>query len=112
MQTLATGSLAERLKAEAFEPLAHVLGGFDHLAEFDVRRGIEVEHQPTGRVRLVRRAIPRMQLEARDLGDRSETLHAIDLQIGLAIAGDFYRIQKLRHPLHGMALEEPLAVDA
>src|SRR3954453_12218406 len=111
MQALAAGRLAERLQSEVLEPVAYVLGRLDHLGEIDVRRRVEIEHQPARRVRLVGRTIPWMQFEPRDLRDRGQTLDAVDLQIGLAVAGDFYRFQQIGHALHGMALKETLAME-
>ena len=92
--------------------LPHILGGLDYVGKFDLRRGIEIEHQPPRHVGRVRRAIPRMQLEAADLRHRGKPLDAVDLQIRLAIAGDFYQLQQVRGPRHRMALKEGLAADA
>ena len=112
MQALAAGGLAEALQADIGQMLPHVLGGFDDIGKFDIRRRIEIEHQPARDIGRIRRAIPGMQFEAADLRHRRETLDAIDLQIRLAIAGDFHQLQQLRGARHRMALEEFLAADA
>jgi hypothetical protein len=46
MQALAAGGLAEGREAELLQPLAQLERALDHLVEADVRRGIEIEHQP------------------------------------------------------------------
>ena len=53
-----------------------------------------------------------MQLEAADLRHRRQPFDPIDLQIGLAIAGDLDELQQVRAARHGVALEEGLAPDA
>ena len=92
--------------------LPHVRGGFDDIGKFDLRRGIEIEHQPPRHVRRKRRAIPRMQLERTDLCDRRKPFDAIDLQIGFVVAENLHQLQKVRGAFHGVALKEALAVDA
>jgi len=69
VKPLATGGLAETFKAEFAETLPHFLGGLHDLREFDLRRGIKVEHQPPGYVGHTRRAIPGMQFEPARLRD-------------------------------------------
>ena len=60
--------------------LAHLLGGFDDLGELDIRRRIEIEHQPSRYVVFMRRAIPGMQLEPAELRHRGEPLDTVDLR--------------------------------
>ena len=52
-----------------------------------------------------------MQLERGDLRDRSQTLDAIDLQIGLAVAEHRDELEQIRCARHGVALEELFARD-
>ena len=54
-------------------------------------------------------AVPGMQFERRDLGDRRQALDAIDLQIGLAVAEDRHEFEQVGGARHGVALEELLA---
>ena len=91
------------------QPLPHLLGGLDHLGKIDIRRRIEIEYQPARHVGRIRRAIPGMQFEPADLRHRGQPLDAVDLQIGLAVAGDLDQFQQLRGAGHRMALEERLA---
>ena len=49
---------------------------------------IEIEDQAAGHLRLLRRAVPGMQLERADLGDGRQTLDPVDLQVGLLVAED------------------------
>src|SRR5258708_14965214 len=92
VKPLAAGSLAETLNTDVCKMLPHVLGGLDDVGKFDLRRGVEIEHQPPGYVRRKRRAIPRMQFDPAALRDRRETFEPIDLQIWLAIAGALYNL--------------------
>src|SRR5258708_7038845 len=92
--------------------LPHVLGGLDDVGKLDLRRGVEIKPQPPGYVGRKGREIPGMQSAPADLRDRRETFDPIDLQIWLAIAGDFYELQQFRGARHGVALKEFLAVYA
>src|SRR5215469_13757253 len=112
MQALAAGGLAEAFHAECGEMLPHSICGFHHVGKIDVRRGIEVEHQSSRHVILVRRAIPGMQFEPTELRDRSKALDMVDLQIRLAVAGNPHQLEQLRRALHAVALEELLTLDA
>ena len=53
-----------------------------------------------------------MILDGGDLRRGDEAFDAVDLDIGLAVALDLRQREQVRHALHCMALEEPLAVDA
>ena len=44
VKPLAAGGLAETLQTDVGQMLPHVLGGFDDIGKFDLRRGIEIEH--------------------------------------------------------------------
>ena len=53
-----------------------------------------------------------MQLDAADLRHGDQAFEAVDLHIGLAIAGDLRQFDQVRHSRHGVPLKEQLAADA
>ena len=85
----------QKLKADVGEALAHIFRSLDDIGKFNLRRGIEVEHQPSGNVGRKGRTIPRMQFETADLGDCRKTLDAVDLQIRLPVAGNSHQLEQL-----------------
>src|SRR6185312_10311135 len=112
VQPLAAGRLEEGLETQPLEPLAHFARGLDHRLEVDIGRRVEIEHQPFRDLRLLRRAVPRMQLQRGNLRKSSQPFDAVDLHIGLAIAGDPRKADQAGETRHGVALKEPLAADA
>ena len=112
MQALAAGGLAEAFESERSQALTHLTRSIDHSGECNIGRRIKVEHQPSRHIGFVRRAIPGMKFESADLRDSDQTFDAVDLHIGLAVAGDFHDIDQVRHTGHGMALKEGLAADS
>ena len=95
MKALATGCLAEALQANVCKTLLHLPGGVDHLRELDIGRRVEIEDQPARHLGFIRRAVPGVQLEAADLRYCGEAFDAIDLQVRLAIAEDFYKLEQI-----------------
>ena len=55
-----------------------------------------------------RLVIPRVVFNGCDLGCCDQALDSIDLDVGLAVAFDLRKADKVRHAEHGMALEEAL----
>ena len=111
VQPLSAGRLAEADKPEVIQPVAHLPCGFDDRRERNVGAGIEIEHKTARHLRLLRLAIPGMQLESANLRDGNEAFHAVDLQIGLLVAEHRHQFQQVGGSRHGMALEELLAAD-
>ena len=79
MQALAAGRLAEAHQAQRFQPVADLQCPGDHGIEPDIGRRIEIEDETPRHLRLVRRAVPGMQLDAAALRDRGQPLNTIDL---------------------------------
>ena len=69
MQPLAACGFAKTLKPQRTQPVFHRARGVHDLGKTDIRRGIEIEHQPPRHFGRIRRAIPRMQFEPTDLRD-------------------------------------------
>ena len=111
VKPLAAGCLAKASQAQRREPLAHLFGGINNFFEAELRRGIEIEYQPPGDFRCVRRTIPRMQFKPTDLRDSGKSLDAVDLQIGFAITGHGHKFEQVRSARHCMALEKRLSID-
>ena len=89
MQALAAGGLAEADEAELLQPLAHFARGIDDVVEGQARAGIEIEDQPARRLP----ARPGAQFQgcsssAPIWASGGQALDAVDLQIGLLVAGD------------------------
>ena len=53
-----------------------------------------------------------MQLQRGDLRQRSQSLDAIDLEVGVAVPRNPHKADQAGEAAHGVALEESLAVDA
>ena len=106
MQALAAGRLAEAGQSEALQPLAQLDGGFDHPAKRHVGRRVEVEHQSARKLGIARLAVPRMQFDSAELGNRGKPFDPVDLEIGLAIARDRHELEQIGRARHGVALEE------
>ncbi len=113
VQAFAARRLAEGDEAELLEALAHLERGVDHAVERHVRRGVEIEHEAAGQLRIVRQAVPGMQLERGDLRRLHERFDAIDLQIGLAIARRLApSLKRFDVPRMAWRWKNVLAVDA
>ncbi len=108
MEALAPGGLAEGFKAGRFEPIADFDRGGDDRVEIHIRRGVQIEHQPTGDFRIARRAVPGMDFQGGNLRGRDQGLDPIDLHVGCLVASDFHGCQKIRHSGRRMTLKELL----
>jgi len=93
MQALAAGRLAEANKPQVFEPVTDFTCGLDDGGKLHIRTRIEVEDQPSWHFRLVGLAVPRVKFDAADLGNRSQSLDTINLQIGLLVVEDGDELQ-------------------
>ena len=112
MQPLAAGGLAESLQAQRLQPFGDRQRALDHVAETQVGRRIEIEHQPARQLGLAGLAVPGMQLGGAALARRHQPFDLVDLQVGLLVAFDLHLFQEIGTARHGVALEEDLAADA
>ena len=93
------------------EAVAHLRGRFDDRRERHVRSRVEVEDKTTGNLRSPRLAIPGMEADGADLGNRREAFYAVDLEIGLTITEHGHQLQKIGCPGHGVSLEKLLSAN-
>ncbi len=113
VQALAAGGLAEADQAQGLQPVAHLPRRLDHRIEADVRRRIEVEHQPARRLRIAGLAVPGVIFDAAALGGRDEGLGGVELKVRLAVARHGGEGDQRRGAGPRVPLEEPLvAFDA
>src|SRR6185312_9488576 len=87
VQSFATGRLAETFESDRAEAGPHLLRGLDDSGEFNVRCRVEVEDETPRDIRLVRHAVPRMQLDPTALCHSGQGLDAVDHYVRLAVAG-------------------------
>ena len=98
MQSLAARRLAEGEEPQGFEPRAHLQRGGDHGGEGHLRRGVQIEDKSPGDVRLVRLAIPGMNLDSRRLGYGGKPFGTINLKVRLVIARDSDQVDHKTQP--------------
>ena len=103
--------LQKVFKPSASSRSRHRPRALDHLAEAQVGRGIEIEHQPARQFGLIGLAIPGMQLGGADLRRRRQPFDPVDLQVRLLVAFDLHLFHEVGTARHGVALEERLAGD-
>ena len=114
MHALAAGRFQEALEAEIGEEVAHLLRGSLQDGDVEILVGIEIEHEPVRLVDMFERHAPVVNFQRGDLHEPEQAVFIVDIEIGLLglAAGNGNLLDRLAHALHGVALEEPLAVDA
>jgi hypothetical protein len=111
VKPLATGCLAERDKTNCLQTLLQFFSRGDHLIEGDVRRWVEVKHEPARDGRMPRLVVPRVKFNGSDLRSGDQTFNTVDLDVGCAIPFHFNERKQVRHAPHFMTLKEALAID-
>src|SRR5262245_30566993 len=112
VDTLASRSFAEGDQSEFLQTLPQLLRGCDHHMKCDVGCRIEIEDEAS-RDRWVKGlAVPGVIFNRGQLCHGHQSLDAVDLDIGLPVAGYRRQRDELGDTLHGVALKEPLPVDA
>src|SRR5882724_2657115 len=112
MQALAARCLAEGLEPKLFQTLLQFFRGFDDGFELDIRRWIEIEHEPARNLRMTGLVVPGVILDGGDLRRRNQALNTVDLSIRLAVSFDGHEAYQIRHAAHRMPLEKPLRINA
>ena len=103
---------SEADEAQLIEAAAHFARCFNDRREWYVRPRIEIEDEAAWNFWLPRLAIPGMELDSADLGDRGKAFRAVDLEIGLAVAEDCHQLQKIGCSGHSVPLEELLSANS
>ena len=114
VQALAAGGAHEGFQTQGPEAVAQHAGAVDDASERQLRRWVQIEHQPVALVRLVGRRAPGMELDHVHLHQFLDALHAVDHQVVAAavLFLDRHGVHVLAHALAAMFLEEVLTVDS
>ena len=90
VQTLATRGLAEGFESDGRQALPDFQRRGDDRCKLHIGRRVQVEDQPSGEFRLIRRAVPGMQFQGTTLCNGDQRFQTIDLQIGLLITANIH----------------------